>query len=48
MANTANFSPVNGTITVRLVRRGDHYELSVEDQAPDIDEAERERLFERF
>ena len=48
MANTANFSPVNGTITVRLVRRGDHYELSVEDQGPDIDEAERERLFERF
>jgi two-component system sensor histidine kinase QseC len=48
VTNAANFSPANGTITVRLVKKGDHYELSVEDQGPGIDEAERERLFERF
>lgn len=48
VTNAANFSPANGTITVRLARKGDHYELSVEDQGPGIDEAERERLFERF
>ncbi|WP_223471771.1 MULTISPECIES: ATP-binding protein [unclassified Pseudomonas] len=48
VTNAANFSPANGTITVSLARKGDHYELSVEDQGPGIDEAERERLFERF
>jgi two-component system sensor histidine kinase QseC len=48
VTNAANFSPANGTITVRLRRKGDHCELSVEDQGPGIDEAERERLFERF
>ncbi|KQW41769.1 MULTISPECIES: sensor histidine kinase [Pseudomonas] len=48
VTNAANFSPANGTITVRLARKGDHYELSVEDQGPGIDETERERLFERF
>ncbi|MDB6444423.1 MULTISPECIES: ATP-binding protein [Pseudomonas] len=48
VTNAANFSPAHGQITVRLVRKEDHYELSVEDQGPGIDEAERERLFERF
>ncbi|MCQ6255073.1 ATP-binding protein [Pseudomonas sp. Q11] len=48
MTNAANFSPPNGLITVRLARKGDHYELAVEDQGPGIDEAERDRLFERF
>jgi two-component system, OmpR family, sensor histidine kinase QseC len=48
VTNAANFSPANGTITIRLRRKGDHCELCVEDQGPGIDEAERERLFERF
>src|SRR3546814_1533535 len=48
VTNAANFSPANGLITVRLARQGDHYELAVEDQGPGIDEAERDRLFERF
>ena len=48
VTNAANFSPPNGLITVRLARQGDHYELAVEDQGPGIDEAERDRLFERF
>ncbi|QYM67211.1 sensor histidine kinase N-terminal domain-containing protein [Pseudomonas sp. So3.2b] len=48
MSNAANFSPPGGLITVGLAKHHDHYELSVEDQGPGIDEAERDRLFERF
>lgn len=48
VTNAANFSPANGLITVRLTQQNDHYELSVEDDGPGIDESERERLFERF
>ncbi|MBL0844236.1 sensor histidine kinase [Pseudomonas mediterranea] len=48
VTNAARFSPANGVITVRLARKDDCYELSVEDQGTGIDEAERERLFERF
>ncbi|WP_223488567.1 sensor histidine kinase [Pseudomonas sp. A-RE-19] len=48
VTNAANFSPPHGLITVRLVKKEDHYELSVEDEGPGIDEAEHDRLFERF
>lgn len=48
VTNAANFSPPHGTITVRLAKKGEHLELSVEDEGPGIDEADRERLFERF
>ncbi|MCP1478809.1 two-component system sensor histidine kinase QseC [Pseudomonas chlororaphis] len=48
VTNAANFSPPHGLITVRLAKQQDHYELSVEDQGPGINETERERLFERF
>lgn len=48
VTNAANFSPPNGMITVRLSVQSDHYALSVEDEGPGIDEAERDRLFERF
>ncbi|MEK1909982.1 ATP-binding protein [Pseudomonas chlororaphis] len=48
VTNAANFSPPHGLITVRLAKKQDHYELSVEDQGPGINETERERLFERF
>lgn len=48
VTNAANFSPPNGMITVRLSVQDDHYALSVEDEGPGIDEAERDRLFERF
>jgi two-component system sensor histidine kinase QseC len=48
VTNAANFSPENGLITVRLARDGQQMRLSVADQGPGIDEAERERLFERF
>ncbi|MBM5456443.1 sensor histidine kinase N-terminal domain-containing protein [Pseudomonas sp. P66] len=48
VTNAANFSPAHGLITVRLGRKGDHYELSVEDDGPGIDESEYGRLLERF
>ena len=48
VTNAANFSPEHGVITVQLKRTDAHFELSVEDQGPGIDESERERLFERF
>jgi two-component system sensor histidine kinase QseC len=48
VTNAANFSPPQGLITVRLVKKEDHYALSVEDEGPGIDESERDRLFERF
>ncbi|QPG61918.1 sensor histidine kinase N-terminal domain-containing protein [Pseudomonas sp. BIGb0427] len=48
VTNAANFSPAHGLIMVRLGRKGDHYELSVEDDGPGIDESEHGRLLERF
>ncbi|WPN49397.1 MULTISPECIES: sensor histidine kinase [unclassified Pseudomonas] len=48
VTNAANFSPLNGLITVRLAEKENGYELSVEDEGPGIDEADRDRLFERF
>ncbi|WP_413770136.1 sensor histidine kinase, partial [Vibrio vulnificus] len=34
VTNAANFSPAQGQITVRLIKNGNHYELSVEDEGP--------------
>jgi two-component system sensor histidine kinase QseC len=48
ISNAANFSPEQGVITVQLGQADGYYWLSVEDQGPGIDEADRERLFERF
>jgi two-component system sensor histidine kinase QseC len=48
ITNAANFSPDNGVITVKLEQAEGFCHLSVEDQGPGIDEADRERLFERF
>ncbi|SEE65743.1 ATP-binding protein [Pseudomonas migulae] len=48
VTNAATFSPKNGLITVRLSKKADHYELSVEDEGPGINEGDRDRLFERF
>ncbi|MNP44892.1 Globin-coupled histidine kinase [compost metagenome] len=35
-------------ITVRLAKKDNDYELSVEDEGPGINEEDRDRLFERF
>lgn len=48
MTNAANFSPEHGVITVTLRQADGFCHLSVEDQGPGIDEADRARLFERF
>ena len=48
ITNAANFSPEQGVISVQLTRADGLYHLSVEDQGPGIDEADRARLFERF
>ncbi|MBF6037447.1 sensor histidine kinase N-terminal domain-containing protein [Pseudomonas sp. P154a] len=48
ISNAVNFSPDKGVITVQLGQADGFYLLSVEDQGPGIDEADRERLFERF
>jgi two-component system sensor histidine kinase QseC len=48
ITNAANFSPEHGVITVQLTHADGFYHLSVEDQGPGIDEADRARLFERF
>lgn len=48
ITNAANFSPEHGVISVFLHQADGFYHLSVEDQGPGIDEADRPRLFERF
>jgi two-component system sensor histidine kinase ChvG len=44
--NAVDFTPPGGTITVRLVRAGSNYELSVENDGPSIPDAMLGRLFE--
>ena len=48
ITNAVNFSPAGGQITVGLSFTAHHFELTVDDQGPGIDEQERERLFEPF
>jgi two-component system sensor histidine kinase ChvG len=44
--NAVDFTPPGGTITLKLVRAGGNYELSVENDGPSIPEAMLGRLFE--
>ncbi|WP_341520275.1 ATP-binding protein [Pseudomonas sp. G.S.17] len=48
VTNAVNFSPEGGQVRIGLSFDDRTFSLSVEDQGPGIDEAERERLFERF
>jgi len=48
LTNAANFSPKGGQVSVDLTFGSDRFLLIVADQGPGIDEAERNRLFERF
>jgi two-component system sensor histidine kinase TctE len=46
--NAIRYTHPGGQVTVRVARNGTRGVLSVEDNGPGIEEAERERVFERF
>lgn len=46
--NAVSFSPENGTVRVRVARRGDRVETSVCDEGPGIPAEAREKVFARF
>jgi two-component system sensor histidine kinase ChvG len=46
--NADSFSPENGTIRVKVARRGDNVETSVCDEGPGIPADAREKVFARF
>jgi two-component system, OmpR family, sensor histidine kinase ChvG len=46
--NAISFSPPEGTIDVRLIRRGAAIELRIDDEGPGIDPSKIERIFERY
>ena len=48
VTNAVNFSPAGGQVIVALAVSHGYFQLSVADEGPGIDEAERGRLFERF
>lgn len=48
VSNAVEHSPRAGRIAVSLRRLDDHFELTVEDEGPGIDEASLSRVFERF
>ncbi|MCF7533690.1 ATP-binding protein [Pseudomonas petrae] len=48
VTNAVNFSPLKGQVIVTLGVSNGYFQLSVTDDGPGIDEAERGRLFERF
>lgn len=48
VTNAVNHSPPGGRVRVSLARVGEQVLLCVEDEGPGIDEADLERVFERF
>jgi len=46
--NAIKYTPIGGTVTVRLERRGDSAQLSVADTGPGIPAADRGRVLQRF
>ena len=46
--NAISFSPVDGSIQVRLARSGTMAVLTVEDEGPGVDPGNIERIFERY
>lgn len=48
IANALSFSPLGGTVTVRLADLHDWVEVSVEDQGPGVADDAREAIFRRF
>jgi len=48
LSNASKYTPVHGHIKVLVEKFDDKLSLSVIDSGPGMDEAERERVFERF
>jgi two-component system, OmpR family, sensor histidine kinase CiaH len=48
LENAIKYSPKEGTITCSLQATDAHYILSVKDEGPGIDPAEKERIFQKF
>jgi signal transduction histidine kinase len=48
LVNAVKFTPAGGRVDVRLARRGDFAELSIEDTGTGIDEAFLPHVFDRF
>jgi len=48
LENAANYSPLNGTVTLRSRRSGSRVVISIEDQGPGIPSSDLTRVFERF
>lgn len=48
LTNAAKFSPDDTTIRLMARRNANDIQVSVQDQGPGIDEAEQEKIFERF
>lgn len=46
--NAVKYAPDGGTVDVEVQRSGDAWVLEVHDSGPGIDEADRERVFDRF
>jgi two-component system, NtrC family, sensor histidine kinase GlrK len=48
LSNAIKYSPIGGTITVRLVKQGDNAVIEMLDDGPGIAEEDRERVFDPF
>ncbi|MEO1280323.1 MAG: HAMP domain-containing sensor histidine kinase, partial [Pseudomonadota bacterium] len=46
--NAVSFTPLDGTVGIKLGRTGDHVEVRVEDQGPGIEEDKLDTIFTRF
>lgn len=48
VSNAVKYSPPNGRLVIRLARRANKLQLSVSDDGPGVDQAERKRVFRAF
>lgn len=48
LSNAIKFSPVGGTVRIRLYREGDRVIFTVEDQGPGLSEEAKKHLFDKF
>lgn len=48
LENAIKFSPVSGTVVIRLERKGTHAFLSIADSGPGVPDEHKERIFAKF